>query len=207
MGSFDGKTCSEVGQCKCKAGFEGKTCDRCRRGFFPYPQCNNQIRLSGGANAAEGFVEIKYVSYSSLWKGVCDDMANNKKKNNADVICKMAGYPLGSKTYHVESKPFGSGDGFLIDQLSCSGNENSVIDCGRNSLGSHDCEVGEYFGVTCLANWTFWNKSNSIAYMFSFEIKIIPILRKSVRTQLKMVNHCIACISLKLLFLLLYNQK
>ena len=36
-----GDTCNDQnGQCECQINFAGKTCDRCKDGYFDYPSCN-----------------------------------------------------------------------------------------------------------------------------------------------------------------------
>ena len=38
-----------------------------------------------------------------------------------------------------------------LDDLECSGNENSIFDCQHrhNTIGSHDCGHGEDVGIDC----------------------------------------------------------
>ena len=53
------------------------------------------VRLGGGSKPNEGYVEIKKPGPGGDdWGGVCDD---NVGKPEADVICRMLGYPHGSQ--------------------------------------------------------------------------------------------------------------
>ena len=45
---------------------------------------------------------------------------------------------------------FGPGTGdILLDELQCTGDENSVLDCPHNGVGNNDCSHGEDAGVVC----------------------------------------------------------
>ena len=45
---------------------------------------------------------------------------------------------------------FGSGSGqILLDNVFCSGNESSLLDCQRNPIGDHNCDHSEDAGVRC----------------------------------------------------------
>ena len=67
----------------------------------------------------------------------------------ANVICRMAGYPKGAKEALIASH-FGHGPGDLIlDELDCRGTENSLLDCKFNPWTQHDCRNSEWAGVVC----------------------------------------------------------
>ena len=132
------------------------------------------VRLRGGSKPNEGYVEIKAPSPINTWGGVCDDGIG---KPEADVICRMLGYPHGSQTAwqgpgssqeghrggsYLETllpkHSFGHGSGsILLDNLDCTGNEDSVIQCKHRTWGSHNCIVDgakhEWLGVTCLVSF------------------------------------------------------
>lgn len=38
-GQYDGTCDSETGQCLCRTGFEGHSCNQCAPGYFNYPLC------------------------------------------------------------------------------------------------------------------------------------------------------------------------
>ena len=100
--------------------------------------------MVGGQTENEGYIEIKAFNYP--WGGICDD---GFRLEEANVICKMAGYPRGAEQPYVGSH-FGNGNGpFLLDDLDCEGNENSILDCKFNPWRQHDCRPSEWAGVTC----------------------------------------------------------
>ena len=73
------------------------------------------MRLGGiGSTEKEGYVEAR--GTNGVWGGICDD---GFRLEEANVICKMAGYPRGAEQPYVGSH-FGNGNGpFLLDELNC----------------------------------------------------------------------------------------
>ena len=102
-----------------------------------------KIRLRGGNAPNEGRVEIKAFDYG--WGGICDDGFGI---NNAQVICKEAGFPLGAQEAVLHSR-WGPGNEILLDELKCKGTENSILECKFNPWKEHDCAPKEYAGVVC----------------------------------------------------------
>ena len=108
--------------------------------------------LSGGSAPNEGYIKIRspgYFNYS--WSGVCDD---NFGLQDANVICKMAGYPLGAISAVIQSK-LGHGspsNQFLLDQLNCAGTEENIFECPHAGLSNHNCKAHEWAGVVCKPN-------------------------------------------------------
>ena len=119
------------------------------------------VRLRGGSKPNEGYVEIKAPSANNTWGGVCDDGIG---KPEADVICRMLGYPQGSETAWMGPRSkrnvhsFGHGSGrILLDNLDCTGNEDSVVQCKHLPWGDHNCKDAgakhEWLGITCLVSF------------------------------------------------------
>ncbi|XP_066296100.1 deleted in malignant brain tumors 1 protein-like [Branchiostoma lanceolatum] len=111
--------------------------------------CGNEdtdlrIRLVGGSGANEGRLEVRpFGSY--VWGTVCDD---DFDMNDATVACRMLGYSEASE--YRGSGGFGQGSGDIyMDDLSCTGNENSLFDCSYPGWGNHNCAHGEDVGVVC----------------------------------------------------------
>ena len=112
------------------------------------------MRLRGGSTPNEGYIEIK--PPNDAWGGICDD---GFAKPEADVICRMLGYPHGSqKTWNdtgdYSEHGFGHGTKIILDEVKCNGNEESITKCKHSSWGVHNCaENGtshEWAGVVCM---------------------------------------------------------
>lgn len=41
---------------------------------------------------------------------------------------------------------------YWLDDVDCSGNENSLFDCEHKQIGRHNCRVGERAGAICVGN-------------------------------------------------------
>jgi len=100
------------------------------------------IRLVGGATDNQGRVEV---FVKGEWGTVCDDRFGMA---DAEVICKMLGYPKAIRARNRAYYSQGSGP-IWVDQLDCTGNEDNIFDCKMNELGNHDCVHKEDAGVEC----------------------------------------------------------
>ena len=119
------------------------------------------MRLRGGSTPNEGYIEIKppndaFNLTSNAWGGICDDGFG---KPEADVICRMLGYPYGSqKTWKnsgdYSTHGFGHGNKIILDNVKCNGNEKSITQCRHNKWGEENCyDKGtkhEWAGVVCM---------------------------------------------------------
>ena len=105
---------------------------------------NVRVRLVGGKSLAEGRLEVRAFDYP--WGGICDDGFNLEE---AHVMCRQLGFPLGAKEAIINSQ-FGSGSGpILLDELSCQGNEDNLLQCQFSPWTEHDCSNKEWAGVVC----------------------------------------------------------
>ena len=93
------------------------------------------------------------------WGTVCDDAWDN---NDAKTVCRSIN-AAGGTAY--SSAYFGQGSGSIwLDNVGCSGNEDSLWDCpyyNKPSVGSHNCGHVEDAGVlcsSCLSGFT-WDES------------------------------------------------
>ena len=115
------------------------------------------MRLKGGSTSNEGYIEIK--PPHGEWGGICDD---GFTKPEADVICRMLGYPHGSQktwdTGDYSDHSFGHGDKIILDEVKCNGNEESITQCKHASWGVEDCADSgtghEWAGVVCMVRIT-----------------------------------------------------
>ena len=98
------------------------------------------VRLVEGGSYNEGRVEIYH---QGNWGTVCND---DWDINDANVICRMLGYPGTINPY----KKFGEGIGdIMLDNVNCDGTEDSIVTCKHNGYKIHDCNHGEDIGVVC----------------------------------------------------------
>ena len=108
-----------------------------------YLNIADEIRLVNGPSASQGRIEVSRAGLP--WGGVCYENFDIK---NANVTCKMAGYPLGAKTEVPSSTFGGNGDKFLLKNLRCDGTEESIFDCSHSTLGT-SCSGSKTAGVVC----------------------------------------------------------
>nr|XP_022287848.1 227 kDa spindle- and centromere-associated protein-like isoform X3 [Crassostrea virginica] len=100
------------------------------------------VRLVGGSSASEGRVEV---FHGGVWGTVCDDSWDS---GDATVVCRMLGYTGRASAF--ERARFGPGIGsILMDEVHCTGLEDSIFSCYHNGFGSHDCGHSEDASVSC----------------------------------------------------------
>nr|NP_999650.1 scavenger receptor cysteine-rich protein precursor [Strongylocentrotus purpuratus]AAF76318.1 scavenger receptor cysteine-rich protein [Strongylocentrotus purpuratus] len=105
-------------------------------------RCSTGVRLFDGITLGEGRVEVLY---NGEWGTVCDD---GWDLTDANVVCESLG--LGAATDAFHSAFFGQGTGTIVlDDVSCSGDETSIFDCGNAGLGIHNCGHSEDASVLC----------------------------------------------------------
>ena len=108
------------------------------------------MRLGGnGSSVNEGYVEG--LGFNGQWGGICDD---NFDINDANVICRMLGFPsaIAALAFSSADALYGtaeSGDNFVLDDLECTGNETSVFDCLHNGEWNENCVATDIAGVQC----------------------------------------------------------
>ena len=99
------------------------------------------MRLVGGAVPSEGRLEVLY---NGTWGTVCDDFFNWRE---AFVVCRQLNY-VG--VLSVSASLFGVGDGPIwLDDVDCSGSEDSILDCPHDGFGVHNCGHTEDIGIIC----------------------------------------------------------
>lgn len=90
----------------------------------------------------EGRVEIQR---AGEWGTICDD---DFTLQAAHVLCRELGFTEATGWTH--SAKYGPGTGRIwLDNLSCSGTEQSVTDCTSRGWGNSDCTHDEDAGVIC----------------------------------------------------------
>ncbi|XP_071492390.1 scavenger receptor cysteine-rich domain-containing group B protein-like [Diadema antillarum] len=100
------------------------------------------LRLVNGQIPSEGRVEI-YIGYE--WGTICDDYWNDAA---AKVACRQLG--LGLHGSAIGNAYFGRGpDPIMLDDVTCVGNEESILQCGHRTPREHNCQHSEDAGVRC----------------------------------------------------------
>ncbi|XP_053306328.1 neurotrypsin-like [Spea bombifrons] len=100
------------------------------------------IRLVDGENTKEGRVEV---FLNGEWGSVCDDGWTD---NDAVVVCRQLGHRGPAKARIMAY--FGEGEGPIhLDNVECSGKENTLTECRKQDSGIHNCWHNEDAGVIC----------------------------------------------------------
>ncbi|XP_011672697.2 deleted in malignant brain tumors 1 protein-like [Strongylocentrotus purpuratus] len=124
----------------------------CYSGAHPNPF---QVRLIGGANKAEGRVEVMH---DGSWGTVYDWIWDLR---DAMVVCRMLGFDGALEA--PTSARFGQGSGpILLVSVSCDGTEENLADCA-------------HFGVGDYSPWGHANDAGAVCYSLestsTFEIE------------------------------------
>ncbi|XP_071836934.1 scavenger receptor cysteine-rich domain-containing protein DMBT1-like [Apostichopus japonicus] len=100
------------------------------------------VRLVGSVSLQEGRVEVYH---DGQWGTICDDGWDD---NDASVICRQLGY--GGIGVQWQSAKIGQGSHTTwLNNVTCSGSEQHIEECGSNDWGTHDCGHGEDASVSC----------------------------------------------------------
>ena len=103
------------------------------------------------------------ICVSGVWGTVCDGFWDN---NDARVVCRRLGFvderEYCENDYYIvitlshtvaaalRHARFGQGEGpILLDNLRCTGEEESLLDCHHRGIGIHGCEHYEDASVIC----------------------------------------------------------
>ncbi|CAG2239596.1 DMBT1 [Mytilus edulis] len=107
------------------------------------------VKLVGGNGPYEGTVEL---NVNGQWGTICGK--TDFDINDADFICRMAGYPRALQFYTFSH--FGKGNGSIVlSNPHCSGKEDIIDDCGSNGwYYSGTCTHNYDAGVVCQRNFT-----------------------------------------------------
>ena len=133
------------GERRCNQDADCLGSDVCMSGLcVPGNPASDEIRLAGGPSGRSGRVEV---FANGQWGTVCDDSWDI---NDARVVCRQLGFADAEASYFGFEHNFGQGTGeILLDDVACTGNEMSLLDCPNNGLGNHNCSHSEDAGVLC----------------------------------------------------------
>ncbi|KAJ8982219.1 hypothetical protein NQ317_013521 [Molorchus minor] len=104
-------------------------------------------RLVGTQHPSEGRIEVTAFGKTGY---ICDD---NFGIDDANVLCKELGYPLGAaeirgNSYYAKDLKENN-TLYMMDDLDCFGNESTLLDCNFLGWGIHNCRDQEIAGVLC----------------------------------------------------------
>ncbi|KAK9506432.1 hypothetical protein O3M35_008374 [Rhynocoris fuscipes] len=105
-----------------------------------------KIKLTGSSVLNEGTIQV--FAFGS-WGLICDDQFDLR---DADVACRHLGYPLGAaeiKRYTFPNVTGGNEPKFLLDDVECRGDEDTLAECQHAGWGVHDCQPHEAAGLVC----------------------------------------------------------
>ncbi|XP_029441151.1 soluble scavenger receptor cysteine-rich domain-containing protein SSC5D-like isoform X2 [Rhinatrema bivittatum] len=109
---------------------------------FSVRSSGSVLRLVNGRSSCSGRVEVYH---RGTWGSVCDDGWGIA---SARVVCRQLG--CGSPVSAVGKAFFGEGAGpTWLDNVRCTGEEGSLLDCHTAPWGKHDCTHREDAGVVC----------------------------------------------------------
>ncbi|KAK3583696.1 hypothetical protein CHS0354_021446 [Potamilus streckersoni] len=98
------------------------------------------VRLVGGSTEFEGIVEM---FYNGSWRLICN-YPYTWNISEARVVCRMLGFGSdGASAYCCNSETF------LMDNVICTGEENSIDQCTFIGKGWDNCGYYEIAGVRC----------------------------------------------------------
>ncbi|XP_051632294.1 deleted in malignant brain tumors 1 protein-like isoform X1 [Manacus candei] len=103
------------------------------------------LQLREGPDRCSGRVELLHLH---RWGTVCDD---GWDLQDAQVICHQLG--CGHALAAPGHAHFGRGhDAIWLDEVNCTGTENSILECPAKPWGDNNCFHGEDAGVICSAS-------------------------------------------------------
>ncbi|NXU48192.1 HIPL1 protein, partial [Turnix velox] len=109
------------------------------------PLRNGAVRLmeKRDRGRSQGRVEI-YIN--GEWGTVCDD---GWSTSAAAVVCRQLGFPYVVRA--TKKAEFGEGASLriLLDDVQCSGQEKTLLECDHADIGTHNCSHEEDAGVVC----------------------------------------------------------
>ncbi|NXK15169.1 DMBT1 protein, partial [Herpetotheres cachinnans] len=113
--------------------------------------CLGNTRLQGlgwllnGPNRCAGRVEVLH---NYMWGTICDD---GWDLVDAAVVCRQLG--CGEALLATSGAHFGRGhDPIWLDEVNCTGSEDTLFDCRASAWGDNNCFHGEDAGVICSGN-------------------------------------------------------
>ena len=112
---------------------------------MPVHSATGVLQLVGGLETSNTISGRLEVFINGEWGTVCDDGWGH---SDANVACRELGYSY-ALSYQCCSR-LGRGSGRIwLDNVGCSGSENSLLSCPHNGIEVHNCGHSEDVGVVC----------------------------------------------------------
>ncbi|XP_065606277.1 deleted in malignant brain tumors 1 protein-like [Cyrtonyx montezumae] len=101
-----------------------------------------RLQLLDGPSRCAGRVEVLH---DQRWGTICDD---GWDLADANVVCRQLG--CGTAVLATKAAHYGRGqDTIWLDEVNCTGTEESIFDCKASAWGDNNCYHGEDAGVLC----------------------------------------------------------
>ncbi|KAL1777961.1 CD5 antigen-like [Sigmodon hispidus] len=120
--------------------------NQCTHDEDTWMECEDpfELRLVRGDNSCAGMLEVLH---KGTWGSVCDDGWGEKEDQ---VVCKQLDCGKSLPKSKRTQKSYGPGTGRIwLDDVVCSGEEQSLESCRHRMWGYHDCTHKEDVEVIC----------------------------------------------------------
>ena len=126
------------------------------------------IRLVGTNYHYYGRVEVYH---NGIWGTVCDDGWDN---TDATVVCRQLGFYF--SPYAYGSAQYGQGTGPIwLSNISCIGNESSLVDCSQSSAGTNNCTHSDDAAVSCDSYYYYYYRYYNYRHIRCELLKYNPV--------------------------------
>ncbi len=108
------------------------------------------IRLAGGPGSNEGRIEVYH---EGTWGIVCDDTyVESQRVALVNIVCRQLGFTgTGHQWIGNAGSTYGHGSGiFIMDDVQCTGSEDTLIQCPFLGWRKHNCGTSETLAVRCM---------------------------------------------------------
>merc|ERR1712168_75862 len=111
---------------------------------YPYGKPEAKIRLGGGPNPLQGWVQVQH---DGKWRGICGIGWGLRE---AEVVCRQLG--LGYPKKALSTSRFGLPRRFAMYNVKCSGDELSITHCHYLGYRKGRCRYYDVASVQCTPN-------------------------------------------------------
>ncbi|XP_071126513.1 uncharacterized protein [Mytilus edulis] len=133
----------------------------------------SQVRLVDGKSVYENGVDVYQgrleVFYNQEWGNVCDD---NFNQTSARVVCRMLGFEGNAEVklnYRYGRKAI------TLDDVTCTGTEQDIMDCKHATWGTHNCNHEEDVGVRCEQMWRMSRFKEDVVLEFFIDKSYVQV--------------------------------